>query len=99
MAIVIGILIGLVVGRRGRVRRRSPLTADRGSRRRGARGSCCSTRRAREADALRREAQLEAKEEAVKLRAEIERELQARRAESLRREERLRTRRTISSGG
>jgi ribonuclease Y len=46
----------------------------------------------READALRREAQLEGKEEAVRVRAEIEQELQARRAEVIQADERARSR-------
>ena len=43
----------------------------------------------REAEALRREAQLEAKEEAVRLREEVERELSGRQADAVRLQERL----------
>jgi ribonucrease Y len=45
-----------------------------------------------EADAVRREADLEAKESAVKYRSEVERELQAQRRDALRERERLHTR-------
>ena len=44
----------------------------------------------READALRREADLQAKEEAVRLRSEVEQDLQARRGEAIQARERLR---------
>jgi ribonuclease Y len=46
----------------------------------------------RSADAIRREAQVEAKEEALKLRAEVERELADRRAETIKVEERTASR-------
>jgi ribonucrease Y len=46
----------------------------------------------READALRREAQIEAREQAVRLRAELEGELTGRRAEVVKSEERLKAR-------
>ena len=46
----------------------------------------------READALRREAQIEAREQAVRLRAELEEELSGRRAQVVKSEERLNAR-------
>src|ERR1043166_1774764 len=46
----------------------------------------------REAEAMRREARVEAREDAVRLRAEIEAEVQERRAQLARTEERLQTR-------
>src|SRR5204863_5106455 len=46
----------------------------------------------REAEALRREAQIEAREQSVRLRAELEEELKGRRGEVLRAEERMRAR-------
>src|SRR5256884_4080799 len=78
MAIVIGILIGLAVGVVGAV---AVLRSFAGTGLAQAR---------READALKREAQLAAKEEAVKMRAEIEQDLQGRRAEAIQAQERLR---------
>jgi ribonuclease Y len=78
VAIVIGILIGLAVGVVGAV---VLLRSFAGTRLAQAR---------READALKREAQLAAKEEAVKLWAEIEQDLQGRRAEAIQAQERLR---------
>jgi ribonuclease Y len=87
MAIVIGILIGFVAGgvaaalllmltggtRLAAARRTSRLLLDEAR---------------SEADALRREAQLAAKEEAVRLREELERDLQTRMAETVRAQER-----------
>jgi ribonuclease Y len=90
MLVVIGILIGVVVGglagafisglyRTSRLkaaqRTRQHLLADA----------------QREADAVRREAQIEAREQAIKLRAEIEHEVQERRGQILKIEERLLT--------
>src|ERR1700730_5433049 len=90
MSVVIGILIGVIVGgiaggfvsglyRTSRLkaaqRTRQHLLAD---------GQ-------REAEALRREAQVEAREQAITLRAEIEEELQERRGQILKIEERLLT--------
>ncbi|HKP17672.1 MAG TPA: ribonuclease Y [Gaiellaceae bacterium] len=88
MAIVIGILIGLVAGgalvigwlavsgtsRLAAARRTRQVIVDEGR---------------REAEALRREAQLEAKEEAVRLRESIDRDVSARQAEAVRAQERL----------
>ena len=88
MLVVIGILIGVVAGgiagavvsglyRTSRLkaaqRTRQHLIADA----------------QREAEAMRREAQIEAREQAIKLRAEIEEEVQERRGQSLKIEERL----------
>jgi ribonuclease Y len=80
--IVIGIVIGVAVGVIGvlltlRFQAGSRLAAARRTR------QLLLAEAKREADALRREAQLEGKEEAVRVRAEIERELQARRAEAI----------------
>ena len=88
MAIVIGILIGLIVGAALTV---AALVLTGGSRLAAARRTrqLLIQEARREADALRREAQLEAKEESVRLREEIERDIQARRAESVRAQERL----------
>jgi ribonucrease Y len=88
MAIVIGIVIGLVAGgalvvawlalsgssRLAAARRTSQLLIQDAR---------------READALRREAQLEAKEEAVRIREEVEHDAGARQAEVVRSQERL----------
>ena len=88
MGIVIGILVGLVAGGALAV---ATLMLTGGSR-------IAATRRTtklmlqearQEADGVRREAQLEAKEQAVRLREEVDRELAARQAESVRRQERL----------
>ena len=89
MTIVIGILIGLVTG--------GLLVAAMLALSGGARLSAVRRTRQlliqearREAEALRREAQLEAKEEAVRLREEIDRDLKTREAEALRAQERAR---------
>jgi ribonuclease Y len=88
MAILIGIIIGLVAGA---VLAVVGLSASGGSRLAAARRTRqLMLEEARgEADALRREAQLEAKEESARLREEIEREVKARQSESLRTQERL----------
>ena len=78
MAIVIGILIGLTAGALGAIVVLRSLTGTRLAQAR------------REAEALKREAQLAAKEEAVKLRADIEHDLQERRAEAIQVQERMR---------
>ena len=84
MAIVIGILIGLVVGALLAV---AALALSAGSRLAAARRQrqLLLQEARREAEALRREAQLEAKEESVRVRQELESDLNARQAESLRR--------------
>ncbi len=90
MAVVIGILIGLIAGA---VLAALALAFTGGSRLAAAR----RTRHQliedarREAETMRREAQLEAKEEAVRLREEIDRDLQQRQADALRAHERLST--------
>jgi ribonuclease Y len=88
MEIVIGILVGLLAGGGLTV---AALALSGGSRIASARrtSKALLQEARREADALRREAQLEAKEEAVRLREELERDVQARQAESVRVEERL----------
>jgi ribonuclease Y len=88
LGIVIGILVGLLAGGALTV---AALVFTGGSR-------LAAARRTRqlllqdarlEADALRREAQLEAKEEAVRLREELEKDINARQAETMRVQERL----------
>jgi ribonuclease Y len=88
MLVVIGIAIGLVAG--------AGLTflslhAFTGSRLAAARRTrqLLVTEAKREADALRRETQIEAREEAVRFRTEIEREMSARRTEAMKIEERV----------
>jgi ribonucrease Y len=88
--IVIGIAIGIGVGIAGallvlRLQAGSKLSAARRTR------QLMLADAHREAEAVRREAQLEIKEEAVRQRSEIERELQNRRAEAIQTEERLRS--------
>src|SRR5438093_4022644 len=89
MAIVIGILIGLIAGA---VLAVGALVLSGGSRLAAARRTrqLLIQEARREAEALRREAQLEAKEEAVRLREEIDRDLKTREAEALRAQERVR---------
>ena len=91
MAIVIGILIGLIVGAALAV---TALALTGGSRLAAARRTrqLLIQEARREADALRREAQLEAKEESVRLREETERDVKTRQAESVRAHERIATR-------
>lgn len=88
MAIVIGVLIGLVVGGAAVVLslRFLPGTGLAAARR--TRQLLLAEAR-REAEALRREAQLEAKEEAVRLREEIERDVKERQAETARAQQRI----------
>ncbi len=93
MGIVIGILVGLVAGGALTV---AALVFTGGSRLAAAR----RTRQVllqdahREADALRREVQLAAKEEAVRLREQLESDLEARRAETQRSQEQLAVQKT-----
>jgi ribonuclease Y len=91
LGIVIGILVGLVAGGALTV---AALVFTGGSR-------LAAARRTRqlllqdarlEADALRREAQLQAKEEAVRLREDLERDMKARQLETMRVQEELATR-------
>jgi ribonuclease Y len=88
MGIVIGILVGLVAGGGLAV---AALALTGGSRLAAARRTRqLLIQEARgEADALRREAQLAAKEEAVQLREELERDVKARQVEAARAQERL----------
>ena len=88
MAIVIGILIGLVAG--GALAF-AAIAFTGGSRLAAARRTrqVLLQEAKREADALKREAQLEAKEESVRLRDELERDVKARQTEALRVQERL----------
>jgi ribonuclease Y len=88
VTIAIGILIGLVVGAALAV---LALAFTGGSRLAAARRTrqLLIQEARREADALRREAQLEAKEEAVRLREQVDRDLSARQAEVVRTQERL----------
>jgi ribonuclease Y len=86
---VVGILIGLAVGFLGAWLVMSYLTDSKLAAARRTRGLLLDEAR-READALRRESELAAKEEAVLLRAENERELEARRSEARQIEQRLR---------
>ena len=88
MAIAIGILIGLVVGIAGVFGGLRLFAGSRLAAARRARQLLLAEARG-EADVLRREAQLEAKEEAVKLRSELERDLHARQAEAIKVEQRL----------
>ncbi len=90
MAIVIGILIGLVAGVTAALIAVRYLTGTKLAAARRTRQLMLAEAR-RETEALRREAQLEAKEEAVRLRAEVEEDLQARRAETIQAQERLRS--------
>jgi ribonucrease Y len=88
MGIVIGILVGLVAGGGLTV---AALVFTGGSRLAAARRArqLLLQEAQREADAVRREAQLEAKEAAVGLRDELERDVKARQADALRAQEEL----------
>ena len=88
MLIVIGTIVGLVVGAAialllVRLAGRSRLEAARQA------GDSLLADARRDAEALRREAQIEGREQAVRLRAEIEQEVQERRAEVIKAEERV----------
>jgi ribonuclease Y len=88
MLIVIGIAIGLAAGAGVTF---LSLYAFTGSRLAAARRTrqLLVTEAKREADAVRREAQIEAREEEVRIRADIEREVADRRAETMKIEERI----------
>jgi ribonuclease Y len=86
---VVGILIGLAAGFLGAWVAVSYLTDSRLAAARRTRSLLLAEAR-READALRRESELAAKEEAVRLRGENERELETRRSEMLEIEQRIR---------
>ena len=88
MLIVVGVLIGLLTGAAVAFFALHALTGSRLAAARRTRQLLIAEGK-REAEALRREAQLEAKEESVKLRADVERELHERRGEMLKIEERV----------
>ncbi len=90
MAIVIGILIGLPAGALAVVASLRFLGGTKLEAARRAR-QLMLTDAKREADSLKREAQLASKEESVRLRSELEQDLQERRAEAIQAQERLRT--------
>jgi ribonuclease Y len=85
----VGILIGLLVGAVGTWLAVSYVTGTKLAATRRTRHLILAEAR-READAVRREAELQAKEEAVGLRAQVEEELQTRRGEAMQARERLR---------
>jgi ribonuclease Y len=89
LAIVIGILIGLAAGSLAVVLSFRFLGGTRLAAARHARQLMLAEAR-REAESLKREAQLETKEESVRLRSELERDLQERRTETIQAQERLR---------
>jgi ribonuclease Y len=91
VAYVVGILIGLAVGSAAVWLVLVSFTGSKLAAARRTRQLMIAEARA-EADAARREAELEAKEAAVRHRAEVERELQSQRADALRDRERLHTR-------
>ncbi len=78
---LLGVAVGVVAGSRIILRRRHAAAEGEIERR--------TADAARSADAIRREAQVEAREETFRLRAEIERELTERRAEAIKAEERI----------
>ncbi len=81
LGIVLGVLAGGLVGTRMLVTRRAAAAAAESDR--------VTTDAARAADAIRREAQVEARELALKLRAEVEQELKDKRSEIAKIEERV----------
>jgi len=89
MLVAIGILIGLVIGGGACAFALLGLSGSRLAAARRARGLLLAEAR-REAEAVKREAQVEAREEAVRLRAEIEADTQERRARTVALEERAR---------
>jgi ribonucrease Y len=89
LAIVIGILIGLPVGVLAVVGTLRYLGGTKLEEARRARQMMLAEAK-REAESLKREAQLAAKEESVRLRTDLERDIQERRAESIQAQERLR---------
>ena len=91
MAYVVGILIGLVAGSLAVWLVLVSFTGNKLAAARRTRQLMLGEAR-NEAEALRREAELEAKEAAVKHRAEVERELQSQRTDVLRERERLHSR-------
>ena len=91
MAYLVGILIGLVVGSLAAWLVLVSFTGNKLAAARRTRQLMVTEGR-KEAEALRREAEIEAKEAAVKHRADVERELQGQRADILRERERLHAR-------
>jgi ribonucrease Y len=89
LAIVIGILIGLPIGALAVVASLRFLGGTKLEAARRARQLMLSEAK-RDAETLRREAQLGAKEEAVRLRSELEQDLRARRSDAIETQERLR---------
>jgi ribonuclease Y len=88
MPYVVGILIGLVAGALGAYLASRLLLGGRNAAARRERESLVADA-TRDAEAIRRETQVEAREQAVKLRAEIDQELKDRRAEIIKIEERV----------
>src|SRR6266581_3499951 len=88
MLVVIGIAIGLVAGAGVAFLSLYALTGSRLAAARRTRQLLVSEAK-RDAEALRREAQIEAREETVRLRSTIEQEIAARRAETMKIEERV----------
>ena len=88
MLVVIGIVIGLAVGAGLAFLSLYALTGSRLAAARRTRQLLIAEAR-RDADAFRREAQIESREEAVRLRAKIEQEVASRRTETLKIEERI----------
>jgi ribonuclease Y len=88
MLIVIGIAIGLAVGAGVAFLSLYALTGSRLAAARRTRQLLVSEAK-RDAEALRREAQIEAREEAVRMRADVEQEIASRRAETMKVEERI----------
>jgi ribonuclease Y len=81
LGIVVGLALGAVIGTRVLLTRRAR-TAEEERRR-------LNDVAARAADAIRREAEVEAREHALKVRADVERELEGKRAEMIKIEERI----------
>src|ERR1043166_8201110 len=88
MLVVIGIAIGLALGAGLAFLSLYALTGSRLAAARRTRQLLISEAK-RDAEALRREAQTEAREAAVKIRAEIEQEISGRRTETMKIEERV----------
>src|SRR6266550_681319 len=88
MLVVIGIAIGLVAGAGLAFLSLYALTGSRLAAARRTRQLLVSEAK-RDAEALRRESQIEGREESVRLRAQIEQEIAARRAETMKIEERV----------
>ena len=98
MLIVVGIVIGLVVGAAAAFFALHALAGSRLAAARRTRQLLIAEAK-REAEALRREAQIEAREEAVQLRSQVEGEVQAAPDRARRRRRSARRRRRPSSSG